>query len=617
MDGFLGCIDPHQSSATAMCAWMREWIGIPPEKALSEVSAGPFRYVASREGKGPAERLARTPEGTVVLYHGLVPADQFGAVCDVPPRDEAEVASALLALYQAGGPESLAGLNGRYVAVVWDAERQQLHLANDVLGLYPTFVWRRGGAIAFSSNVWAIARHPDFNGELDIQGIADFLTLSHQQGNRTLLREVSVLPAGSVVSFADGQVSERCVRDLVFSDERWDWGIDRIGDELHERLLASSRRQIPDDWTVRLPLTGGFDSRTTLGLLMGRGVRVQAVSQRQPGAYAKDTRLARRLARTAHIPHRTVPLPDDFLGRLRRRCVAISGGLFDISAARFLSLMEQSQDADVSATGTLGGEVTGRFMCPDGRHASAEDHWRSEFESVSVLRFSPDELGALLSDGVAGDLAQTVREESRSFFVDFEGRPFQQFLRWDLLVRRRRFVVFQPMQLQTFARSAMVFYDRDVIDLVCSLPLAALEEQRAYRAMICRHFPALARVPSTNDTPLSVSTRQVMADCAATQLRRFVVRPIDKVFGLRRWIGHPYVQFGFALSQGSQDVLDHLQRNAEKLGPYLRPDLVADYAQRQARGDNTHSMGVLALSTLATVQEMADDPDMALRAWRE
>lgn len=619
MHGFLGCIESDKAAADAMGGWMKKWIALRPEKRLVEVRRHPLLFVTSDEPGTTGAPVASGDDGLTVGFCGFIAHDQLEAADGSALTTDAEVAEALLARYRAEGGEALAALNGRYLAWAWRADSGRLELMNDALGFKPVFLWRKNAAVVFASNVWAIVRHPRFDGVVDARGLVDTLLLSHQQGGRTLFEDVSLLPPGSVTCIQDGKAVSRVVRNLRFTEERWAWSVERIADAMHGVLSQSIRRRVPEHLEVLLPLSGGLDSRVLLGLLAARSAEIDAVSQYQHGLYGIDARCARQLARAAAVKHRIVPLRDDFLARYRRKCVAINSGMYDIHTGRFLSLLDLAGAGDVpTVSGFFGGEITGRFQISDAAFCTPEEQFELGWREINMYRFQPDRLRGMLASGVSADAADDAVAESKRFLLSHDGHYFHRHYNWDILMYRRRYISYQLLYYEQFQRVIAPFCDRDVVDFFCSLPFAALEAQRAYCQMQVRHFPKLSRVPNSNTgQPLRISTKYILKDVLSSQYMRFIRRPLQRALKLRRWIGHPCSQLGFALGGDSRPVLDHIIRSKDRLADHLHPDKVQEAVDRLLEGDNTCSMGLLALSSFATALEMLEDPGAALRAWEE
>ncbi len=617
MHGFIGFAEEDTAHADPMRRWMEAWISTPPEKRRFEVRQGPFFFTASKEPSTKEDPVAFEDGGLVLGFNGFIAADQLADQDNPAPKTHDQIAAALLRRYRAKGAESLASLNGRYLAWVWNPAEHRLELMNDMLGLKPIFLWHRGTSFVFASNVWAIVCHPKFDKTIDRRGLADLLLLSHQQGERTLFEDVSILPPGSVTTWEAGKVSSRVVRNLAFSQERWDWSMDRIADDMYALMQQSVRRRVANGARVRLPLTGGFDSRVLLGLLAARPVTVHAVTQTQHGHFGMDSRYARQLARIAGVQHTVVPFGDGVFARYRQQCVAINGGMYDIHTGRFLSLLELSGGEQIpTVSAHLGGEFTCRFQIPDTKFSTPDEHFRLAFEEVNSYRFAPDRLRRLMDGSPAADRVEDSVEDCRRFFVSHPGSYFQRFFNWDLLLYRRRYISYQLLYYEQFAPVIVPFYDRDFADFMCSVPFAAVEGQRAYLAMMRRYFPVLARVPNTNTAlPVLISTKAVVRDFVDSQYKRFFRRPLQRLLHPRRWVDHPNVQFGFALCGGSRAVLDHILASKERLAEYLNPQEVQEAVDRQVKGDHSSSLGLLSLSTFATALEMLEDPHAAVRAF--
>ncbi len=616
MNGFAACVDSDADAWAAVRRWVRAWTGAGVPREACELQEEPFRFVGSRPPDRGDPPVARGDDGKVLAFSGYLAPDALPAVGEAMRRPRADAARALLALHEEAGPDPLAGLNGRYVAALWDPANCTLKLMNDALGLKPVLLWTVGGSLYFSSNLWALAAHPEFTGEVEPQAVVDMLLLGHQQGSRTLFAGVSVLPPGSVTTFRNGRLESRTVRNLRFSRDRWDWSIERVAEGMHAVLGRSVARRVPEGERVVLPLSGGFDSRVLLGLLSGRPVRIEAVTQHQPGLFAQDSRYARRLARAAGVPHRVVRYRDAFLEAARRKSVALSGGMYDIHTSRHLSwLLDGRQDDRPVISAFLGGELTSRFQVSDTAFSTPEQQWRLAFEGVNSHRFSPESARNLLSPPLAAELVDQAVEQNRRFFLDHDGPFFHRFYHWDLLLPRRRYVSYQIYFFEQITRVRAPFSDLEFLDFVCSLPFAAIHRQQAYRAMMREHMPALAKIPNTNDLTVLPSTGGMLRDLLATQYRRFVRQPLRKVLPMRRWIGNPKEQYGLALQGESAAVLEHILSNRERLAPYLDMDRVQAAVEAQRAGDSSSSMGLLALSAVATALEMAEDPYRAVRAW--
>ena len=64
-----------------------------------------------------------------------------------------------------------------FAFAIWDAERRQLLLARDRLGVKPLYYFDDGQRLIFASEIKAILRHPAVSAALNPQGLSHFLSL--------------------------------------------------------------------------------------------------------------------------------------------------------------------------------------------------------------------------------------------------------------------------------------------------------------------------------------------------------------------------------------------------------------------------------------------------------
>src|SRR5262249_17076307 len=75
--------------------------------------------------------------------------------------------AALVHPYEDHGPEFVARLRGMFAIALWDSRRRRLVLARDAFGIKPLYYRVASGAISFASELRALAREPEFSGDLD------------------------------------------------------------------------------------------------------------------------------------------------------------------------------------------------------------------------------------------------------------------------------------------------------------------------------------------------------------------------------------------------------------------------------------------------------------------
>ncbi len=161
------------------------------------------------------------------------------------------------------GEKSLLRLNGMFAFALWDTRRRELVLARDRYGIKPLYYAHCHDAFLFGSEVKAILAHPSFSTEMDREALLEYMTFQNFFTDRTLFKEVRLLPAGSFM-----RVTAQA-GDTVTTGRYWDFNFieptesateqDYI-DEFDRLFRQAVSRQLNADVPVGCYLSGGMDS---------------------------------------------------------------------------------------------------------------------------------------------------------------------------------------------------------------------------------------------------------------------------------------------------------------------------------------------------------------------
>ena len=176
-------------------------------------------------------------------------------------RTDTEV---VLKAFAQWGLGALPRFNGQFAFAVWDCRLRQLFLARDRFGIKPLYVHRSGHTFLFGSEVKALLCHPDCKAAVDPEGLFEYLTFQNFFGERTLFKDIRILPAGSWCSIdVQGKTDSGTYWDFCFTD-RNGAGIDEMEyrEELDRLLQQAVKRQLVADVEIGTYLSGGMDSGT-------------------------------------------------------------------------------------------------------------------------------------------------------------------------------------------------------------------------------------------------------------------------------------------------------------------------------------------------------------------
>src|SRR4051794_19311273 len=108
-------------------------------------------------------------------------------------------------LYEEHGLDAFEQLRGMFAVALWDARARRLVLARDRFGIKPVFHARlRDGALAFASELSALALAPGFPGDLDPAALEAYLAFNSIPAPMTAYAAARKLPPGHWLAWDAG-----------------------------------------------------------------------------------------------------------------------------------------------------------------------------------------------------------------------------------------------------------------------------------------------------------------------------------------------------------------------------------------------------------------------------
>jgi asparagine synthase (glutamine-hydrolysing) len=182
-------------------------------------------------------------------------------------RSDTEV---LLKGYLQWGAACLSKLNGMYAFAIWEERRQRLTLARDRLGKKPLYYRLDGNAIAFASELPALRHHSAVSDQLNPDAIGHYLSLNYTLTEACILRDVSKLPPGHVLTVErDRSPVLRRYWDLAscFRQKRNFASVGAAADELRALIDDAVRLRLVSDVPLGAFLSGGIDSAAVVAAM--------------------------------------------------------------------------------------------------------------------------------------------------------------------------------------------------------------------------------------------------------------------------------------------------------------------------------------------------------------
>ena len=275
-------------------------------------------------------------------------------------------------LYQEYGIHFLEHLNGDFGMALWDRERRLLLLARDRFGVKPLYFAVADGALWFASSLRAMLRYPVISTAIDPLGYSEYLTFQHTISPRTLLVDVSRLPAGHYAIYQDGTFSMHQYWDLHFPDEAT-----KLQDEathveqFREAFARSIALRSADQEQIGVFLSGGMDSSSLVGMLAAQGyARIHTYTG---GWYTSAAQTSEELDRARIVAehfkthHHEIPFSAAEYLKALPRFVEYMDDLVADEAAPIRMLLAEGSAPDVRVIlgGEGGDDITGGYKLDD------------------------------------------------------------------------------------------------------------------------------------------------------------------------------------------------------------------------------------------------------------
>jgi asparagine synthase (glutamine-hydrolysing) len=231
----------------------------------------------------------------------------------------------LLHLYEEKGLDFVHALEGDFGIALWDAEREQLVLVRDPLGVKPLYYYHKDGRLIFASEIKAILEHDAVTPEVDEESLYHYLTFVTTPAPRTLFRDIQKIPAGHMlVVTRDGTASLSQYWDALppekIDTERSE---EEHKTEILRLLRASIKKRMMADVPFGVFLSGGVDSSANVALMaeqVSRPVRTFTVGFHEQADELNELESARRIARDFQTDHHEVMIGEremqEFLPRM-------------------------------------------------------------------------------------------------------------------------------------------------------------------------------------------------------------------------------------------------------------------------------------------------------------
>jgi asparagine synthase (glutamine-hydrolysing) len=268
--------------------------------------------------------------------------------------------SYLIHLVEKDGAAFPTCLNGRFQGLLVDKAAEATTLFNDRYGMHRIYYHESRDAFYFSAEAKAILKVCPELRVIDPRGMGELVSCGCVLENRTVFKNISVLPPASAWVFRRGVIERK---SSYFDPKEWEHQETLVLEQYYQQLRDIFSQNISKYFggyqPIGVSLTGGLDSRMIMAWLKTAPVPCYSFG----GMFheCQDVTVARKVAQLCGQHHQVIPVGEEFLARFghySERTVFLTDACVDVSHTADLYINEIARRiAPVRMTGNYGGEV--------------------------------------------------------------------------------------------------------------------------------------------------------------------------------------------------------------------------------------------------------------------
>lgn len=278
-------------------------------RRLSIVDLSPHGHQPMGSASG---RYTISFNGEVYNFAELRRELELAGVLRAPWRGHSDTEVMLAAIEAYGLERALEKFVGMFAFALWDAERRELSVVRDRLGIKPVYLARTATGIAFGSELKAITSLASFERRLNLDALAVYAERACVPAPLSIYRDAQKLAPGSIATFraprlealsiapywSAAAIAQRGLAHPFAGDER------EALDELERRLRDAVRLRMVADVPLGAFLSGGIDSSTVVALMQAQSSRrVRTFSIANESAAYDESAAAESVARHLGTDH--------------------------------------------------------------------------------------------------------------------------------------------------------------------------------------------------------------------------------------------------------------------------------------------------------------------------
>ena len=319
-------------------------------------------WVAIKDSFADGMPLSNERGDVTLVFSGEEYSDpaKVGRLSENGHRNSVNKASYLVCLYDA--PDFPRNLNGMFHGLAIDQSSKRVLLFNDRFGMHRLYYHRSEQGFYFACEAKAILTVKPELRVVDARSMGEFIGMSCVLENRTIFKDIHVLPGASLWTFRNAELADK---STYFSPQEWEQQTPLSSSEyyreLREVISSTLPRYFEGTERIGIAMTGGLDTRVILALHPSAPGTLQSYTFAGPIRESQDVLIGRKVAGICNHPYQVITVSDGFLKHFpdyAQRGIYLTEGTVDVYRSSDLYLSEQARAiAPVKIVGTYGSEI--------------------------------------------------------------------------------------------------------------------------------------------------------------------------------------------------------------------------------------------------------------------
>ncbi len=245
-------------------------------------------------------------------------------------------------------PNFIQNLNGMFHGLIADRARGVATLFNDRYGMHRLCYYESKDSFYFATEAKAIlAVRPELRAS-DPRSLGEFVACSCVLENRTIFKDIRVLPAASAWTFRNAALERK---STYFEPRQWEdqtpLGAESYYQELRSTLATNLPKYFGGRQQMGIAMTGGLDTRVILACHPPAPGSLPSYTFGGPFRESQDVRIGRQIASICQQPHQVIEVGEEFPrwffpDYAPQRTIYLTEGTVDVNRASDLCVSGQS-----------------------------------------------------------------------------------------------------------------------------------------------------------------------------------------------------------------------------------------------------------------------------------